>query len=106
MGSATVADVRDQLEDELAYTSVLSALQALEGKGHVGHTKEGRAYRYHPLVASTQAGGSALARILDKVYHGSAELLLAQLVTERALDPGELSRMRGLIDRRMRRRGK
>jgi BlaI family transcriptional regulator, penicillinase repressor len=106
MGSATVAEVRNELDDDLAYTSVLSALQTLEAKGHIGHTKDGRAYRYHPLVASTQAGGSALSRILDKVYHGSAELLLAQLVTERALDAGELSRMRGLIERRMRGRRK
>lgn len=104
MGSATVAEVRDRLDDDLAYTSVLSALQALEAKGHVSHTKKGRAYCYRPLVAPTQAGGSALARILDKVYHGSAELLLAQLVTERALGADELSRMRGLIEHRLRSR--
>ena len=78
-GSATVTEVREELADPLAYTSVLSALQTLEEKGYVRHESEGRAYRYYPLVAPEEAGGSAIGRILDKVFHGSAEMLLAQL---------------------------
>ena len=38
--------------------------------------------------------------------HGSAELLLAQLVSERNLDPAELRRMRELLDRRLGKKGK
>lgn len=101
LGSATVTEVREQLTDELAYTTVLSALQTLEEKGHVGHEQEGRAYRYHPLIEAEEAGGGALDRILDKVYHGSAELLLAQLVSERRFSPAELERMRDLLDARL-----
>jgi BlaI family transcriptional regulator, penicillinase repressor len=101
-GSATVAEVREELADSLAYTSVLSALQTLEEKGHVGHEREGRAYRYFPLIAQDAAGGSALYRILDKIYHGSAETLLAQLVSERRISPAELERMRRLLDERLR----
>ena len=36
-GSATVAEVRERLPDDLAYTTVLSVLRTLEEKGHVGH---------------------------------------------------------------------
>ena len=54
-GSATVTEVRDDLEEDLAYTSVLSALQTLEEKGYVRHEPEGRAYRYFPTVAATYA---------------------------------------------------
>ena len=50
-GASTVADVRDRLDDPLAYTTVLSVLRTLEAKGYVGHVEEGRAHRYHPLVA-------------------------------------------------------
>jgi len=56
LGSATVADVRDALEEELAYTSVLSALQTLEEKGYVRHETEGRAYRYFATVGADRAG--------------------------------------------------
>lgn len=100
-GSATVSEVREQLPDELAYTSVLSALQTLEEKGCVTHEAEGRAYRYIPLVEPEEAGRNALGRILDKVFHGSAEMLLAQLVEERDLTRPELERMRKLLEQRL-----
>lgn len=100
-GSGTVGEVREGLADDLAYTTVLWVLQTLEEKGHVRHEKEGRAYRYYPLVAQEEAGGSALSRIVDKVFHGSAEMLLAQLVEERDLSAPELERMRDLLESRL-----
>jgi predicted transcriptional regulator len=103
LGSATVADVRERLADELAYTSVLSALQTLEEKGYVRHESEGRAYRYHPVVGPSEAGSSAIARVLDKIFHGSAESMLAQMVEDRSLTRAELERMRALLEKRMRR---
>jgi len=102
--SGTVNEVREALTDDLAYTSVLWVLQTLEEKGYVRHEKEGRAYRYYPVMESADAGGSALSRIVDKVFHGSAELLLAQLVSERDVAPAELERMRELLDERLGRR--
>src|ERR1051325_10684485 len=73
LGSATVSDVRDALEEDLAYTSVLSALQTLEEKGYVRHEAEGRAYRYYPRIEAERAGGSALARVRDAIFQRSAE---------------------------------
>ena len=105
LGSATVAEVRERLSDSLAYTSVLSALQTLEEKGYVRHEAEGRAYRYHPLVAPAEAGSSAIARVLEKIFHGSAESMLAQMVEDRRLTRVELERMRALLEKRMRRLG-
>jgi BlaI family transcriptional regulator, penicillinase repressor len=99
--SGTVAEVRERLSDALAYTTVLWVLQTLEEKGYVRHEREGRAHRYIPLVEPEEAGASALDRIVDKVFHGSAEMLLAQLVTERELPADELQRMRDLLDRRL-----
>ncbi len=101
LGSATVGDVRDALEDELAYTSVLSALQTLEAKGYVRHESEGRAYRYHPTVPAERAGRSALARIREQIFQGSVEKLFAQLVSDRDLSPEELERMRRLLEERL-----
>jgi BlaI family transcriptional regulator, penicillinase repressor len=100
-GSATVAEVRAELAAPLAYTTVLSSLQTLEEKGYVRHTAEGRAYRYYPTVDSEEAGGSALGRIVDKMFHGSAEMLLARLVSERRIPPAELERMRRLLEERL-----
>ena len=85
LGSASVSEVRDALEEDLAYTSVLSALQTLEEKGYVRHEAEGRAYRYFPTVEAERAGGSALARIRDAIFHGSAERMFAQMVSDKKL---------------------
>ncbi|CAN5808704.1 N/A [soil metagenome] len=100
-GSGTVNEVRAALGEDLAYTSVLSALQTLEEKGYVRHESEGRAYRYHPTVAPEEAGDSALARIRDAIYQGSAELLFAQLISDRGLGREELDRMRRLLSERL-----
>ena len=101
LGSASVSDVRDALEEDLAYTSVLSALQTLEEKGFVRHEAEGRAYRYYPTVEAERAGGSALARVRDAIFHGSIERMFAQMVADKKLSRKELERMRELIAKRL-----
>ena len=101
-GSATVAEVRERLPDDLAYTTVLSVLRTLEEKGHVGHRGEGKAHRYFPLVERRVAGRSALARLIDTVFNGSPELLLTQLVSDRDLSDDQIKKLRRLIDARLR----
>ena len=103
-GSGTVAEVRDALGENVGYTTVLKMLQILEEKGAVGHESEGRAYRYHPLVEPASAGGRALRRIVNKIFHGSAEMLLATLVEDRDFSDEEIQRMRSVLDRAERRR--
>jgi BlaI family penicillinase repressor len=93
-----VAEVRDTLGESVAYTTILKILQILEETGAVRHEAEGRAYRYFPVVQPQEAGGNALARILEKIFDGSAELLLTQLVADRNIPPRELARMRKLLE--------
>jgi len=100
-GSGTVTEVRDALEEDLAYTSVLSALQTLEEKGYVRHEPEGRAYRYYPTIEAERAGGSALARVRDAIFQGSAERMFAQMVSDKRLSRKELERMRQLLAQRL-----
>lgn len=100
-GSGTVNEVKEALGEELAYTSVLSVLQTLEEKGFVTHEAEGRAYRYVPAVAPEDAGESALRRIREAIFHGSAELMFAHLVSDRELKKAELERMRRLLAERL-----
>lgn len=100
-GSATVAEVRDALDEDLAYTSVLSALQTLEKKGYVRPEAEGRAYRYFPTIAADTAGQSAIGRIKAAIFQGSTERMFAQLVSDEQLSREELQRMRALLAERL-----
>jgi predicted transcriptional regulator len=97
LGSGTVAEVRDQLPADLAYTTVLTILRNLEAKGFVRHTVEGKAHRYHPRVAQRTARRNALRQILDKMFHGSPEQLIAQLVEDEKLSAADLRRLRAQL---------
>ncbi len=101
LGSATVAEVNERLEDDLAYNTVLTVLRILESKGMVSHTKHGRAHRFHALLGREEAGRSVLGRLRDKVFSGSAELLVAQLVSDEQLSPAAVRRLRKLLDQRL-----
>lgn len=101
LGSATVAEVRERLPDDLAYTTVLTVLRTLEEKGYAGHVGAGKAYRYHALVERRDAGSSVLRRITRKLFKDSPELLLTQLVSDRGLSDDELRRLRALLEERL-----
>ena len=100
-GKATVAEVRDELADDLAYPTVQTMLRVLEGKGFVGHTVDGRAFRVHALVEQGEAADSALARLVAKVYHGSRELLVGRLLADEDISPDELRRIKTLLQKRL-----
>ena len=98
LGSATVPEVREKMADDLAYTTVQTVLRTLEAKGYVSHQEEGRFHRYQPLVEREEAGRSALNRLVTKIFRGSPELLLTQLVAQRQLGDDQILRMRKLLE--------
>jgi predicted transcriptional regulator len=97
-GPSTVAEVRAELHDELAYTTVLTMLRTLQGKGYVGYEEEGRTYRYFAAVEQQDARKSALRHLAEKMFDGSPELLLTHLVSAQKLDRKQLQRIRKLLD--------
>ena len=101
LGSGTVAEVRELLPDDLAYTTVLTVLRTLEKKGYVVHEEEGKAHRYLPAVERHAVRDSAVKRITRKLFSGSPELLMAQLVSDRELTPEELRKLRKMLDQRL-----
>src|ERR1700755_2755483 len=100
-GSGTVAEVRDALTDDFARTTVLTVLRTLEEKGYVTHKAEGKAHRYRATVKPDAAGRSAIKRIVETMFGGSPELLIAQLVSDRAIDRETLRRLRANLDARL-----
>jgi predicted transcriptional regulator len=53
----TPADVRAELPDDLAYTTVMTTLSRLHAKGAIERTQQGRAYAY------SLTGGADTARV-------------------------------------------
>ena len=96
-GPAVVAQVREQLSDALAYTTVLTVLRTLEAKGYVGHDEEGRGHRYFASVKQQVARKNALQHLTTKLFKGSTELLFSHLVSDQKLSPDQIKRMRQLL---------
>ncbi|HEY8312279.1 MAG TPA: BlaI/MecI/CopY family transcriptional regulator [Gemmatimonadaceae bacterium] len=104
-GPGGVAEVRERLRDrldvELAYNTVLTILRNLEAKGFVGHTAEGRSHRYHPAVSERTVRASTLSRVADKLFRGSPLSMVAHLVEHQALTADELRTLHDLLDERL-----
>ena len=101
LGSATVGQVWERMPDQLAYSTVLTVFRTLKAKEYVRYEKEGRAFRYYPLIKPDQAGDTVLERLLTKVYQGSREHLITRLVADEDVSPGELRRIREMLDQRL-----
>ncbi len=98
-GSATAAEVRERLPDPPSYSAVRALLRILEGKGHAKHESQGTRYVYLPSVPRENARNSALTRIVQTFFDGSAAQAAAALVDSGSLSEDDLRRLSALIDR-------
>jgi predicted transcriptional regulator len=99
-GPSTVAEVKERVPDDLAYTTVLTILRTLETKGYVTHDPEGKAHRYSALIERDAARRSALQAMAEKFFKGSTAGLLTHLVADEKLKPADIRRLRALLAQR------
>jgi predicted transcriptional regulator len=99
-GAATVAEVREAMEDPPGMNSVRTFLQILEDKGHVTRKKDGRQFVYQPKQSRGRAGANALGHVLDTFYGGAIDKAVAAHFTKvgAKLDAAEIDRLQALID--------
>jgi len=98
-GTATAADVQEALPDPPSYSAVRALLRILEEKGHARHEAQGNRYVYLPSVPRERARNSALTRIVQTFFDGSAAQAAAALVDSGSLSDEELSKLSSLIER-------
>jgi predicted transcriptional regulator len=98
-GDATVRDVYETLLErrKIAYTTVMTMMKILEGKGHLKRRREDRAYVYKPTRPETVVVRSMVREFVDRVFNGSAQPLLVHLVKDRRLSEAELEELARLI---------
>lgn len=100
LGQASVRQVWKQLsrKKEMAYTTVLTAMQRLEQAGWLRHHRDGKKNIYQPTRTREQAGVKSAQKLIQRMYEGSAFLLFQHLVDEGELNDEELRKLRALID--------
>lgn len=99
---ASVNDVLAAMEPkrDLAYTTILSAMQKLEKAGWLGHRDVGRTYAYFAKHSRESEGRRALRRVINQVFGGDALLLFQQLIADPELDSKDIHELRNMIEQR------
>lgn len=103
-GGATVHDVVEALQRDVAYTSVLTVLRILERKGYVQHELHpdgGRAHVYKPLVQAVAARRHHVRDLVDRLFGGQSDELVVGLLEQEKWSKPDLERLRELIDSRL-----
>ena len=96
----TVRDVYETLRKErsVAYTTVMSMMGTLEGKGYLKKRMDGRAFRYRPARPEQHVISGMVREFIDRVFDGASQPLLAHLVSASRLTDEEREELRRLID--------
>ena len=98
-GPATCQAVQRQLKRELAYTTVQTMLTVLHRKGRVKRTLKDKAYVYRPAVSRQKFTGHAVREMIDRLFGGSAEGLVMNLLQEKHLTREKLAKLHQLVDK-------
>ena len=96
-GSATVADVVEALNGKDAYTTILTLMTILKGKGYLSSRKEGRAFVFAPKVDRDTVARKAVHQLLSKFFAGSPGELVLSFLREEELTPQELDAIKKKI---------
>jgi len=101
-GEASVADLAAALADsrDLAHTTVATLLTRLARRGLVESRRDGRQLLYRAAVAEPEVRRSMVGDLLRSVFGGDPKALLSHLVSEREVSPGDLDRVRALLERK------
>ena len=98
LGPCQVQAVQQELEGELAYTTVQTMLNVLHKKSRVTRRLRGRAFEYRAAVTEEKTLGSAVTDLVERMFGGSPEELVMSLVKSRQLDAGRLAKLAARVD--------
>ncbi|QEG24521.1 BlaI/MecI/CopY family transcriptional regulator [Mariniblastus fucicola] len=91
-GETTISDARDCLESEgrtLAYTTVATLVKILVEKQFLKQTNDQRPFTFLPTRSFEDVSGNILSDLLSRVFGGSREQLLIQLMGKKKLTKRE-----------------
>lgn len=106
-GEATVRDVYEVLRERLpiVQNTVQAFLRTMEEKGQVTHRLEGRSFVYRAVLEEGRTRQTLVSDVLDRVFDGALDQLVASALEARAPSAEELARLRRLVDRADGRKG-
>lgn len=102
LGPATVRQIYDELNRRemrsIAYTTVLTILQVMTEKGLVTRDTSQRSHVYRPAFSRADVETKMTARLIDKLFQGSAFRLVLNAVQPTHLSKQEREELKALLD--------
>ena len=97
---ATVREVHEALKSvrPVAYTTVMTLMNILAGKGYLERERHDRAYFYTPVRKRQQVLQSMVRDFVDRVFDGAAQPLRVHLVKEQPITAAERRELQRLMD--------
>lgn len=97
---ATVVEIQQAVSATrpLAQTTIATLLSRLEKRGLVAYRTEGRQYVYRAVLQERDARRHAVAEVTKGLFAGDVTAMVSQLLSAHELRPGDLARVRALID--------
>lgn len=98
-GEATVREVYEQLREALpiVQNTVQAFLRLMEQKGLVTHRTEGRSFVYRAVRPREQTEEQMVSSLLDGVFDGALDALVASAFARRRPSAAELARLKALL---------
>jgi predicted transcriptional regulator len=96
---ATVREVYESLREQLpiVQNTVQTFLRIMEEKGLVSHTTRGRSFVYRAELPRAETSENLLSGMLDDVFDGALDALVASAFALKPPSKGELERLRELL---------
>ena len=96
---ASAEEIRERLSDPPSYSAVRAMLAKLEAKGAIRHKEKGLRYVYAPTTPRSTARKSAVRKLLDMFFDGSAGQAMTALLKEEKWSDDELNEIATQIER-------
>lgn len=100
-----VSDIREQLAiagRKMAHTTTITMLNIMVDKRYLKKKKDGKTFLYWPIVKEEDVSQRMLSDLVNRVFDGSTQRLVLNLIDGQAIDEEELIELRKLINQKVR----
>jgi BlaI family transcriptional regulator, penicillinase repressor len=99
-GEASVAEIWEALypERKLAQTTVATIVSRLQRRGILTRRTRDRQFVYKTLLTEADVQHSMVSELTERLFAGDVTALMSHLLSGRDMSPGDLARVRQMIE--------
>jgi predicted transcriptional regulator len=99
-GEASVAEIWEALypERKLAQTTVATIVARLQRRGILTRRTRDRQFVYKTLLTEADVQHSMVSELTERLFAGDVTALVSHLLSARDMSPGDLARVREMIE--------